>query len=178
MPHISQHELDNKEREIDRLFYSVRRYDEEEVENVKNYFQFEALTDTDKQWSNLHTIFYEDYVPCDIFYVPFRRKVTIGWLELLRYNRRHEMMYQSLETDAIYTKYCLFLNDYLPFSSSVQGTQFSPYNLKNHPILCSPNKKTFSKRKIWAIIQHKKCYYRDIVPEYDDLFLKYDKVRT
>ena len=128
----------------------------------------------DKQWFNLHTIFYEDYVPCDIFCIPFQRKVITGWLEWLRLNRQYEIMYQCLETDAIYTKYCLFSNEFLPFSSSVQDTQFSPYNLKNHPILCSPNKKTFSKRKLWAIIQNKKRYYQGIVPEYDDLFLKYD----
>ena len=171
---ISTADLDWIESKIDQMFDSVGNYVREQESKIKKYFQFEPLTDTDPQWSNLRTIFYEDYVPSDIFYVPFRRKVSPGWLEWLRFVRRPERMVQSIDTDGIYKNYCLILNDYSPFSSSVQDTQFSPYKLKNHPMLCSPNKKSFSKRKLWAIIQHKKRYLNNTVPEYDGLILKYD----
>ena len=117
-------------------------------------------------------IFYEDFVPSDIYYVPFCRRVTTGWLEWLIFTRRGERNIPGPETDAIFSNYCIFANDNSPYSSPVQATQFSPYQLKNHPFLCTPNKKSFSKRKLCAIIQHKKQYYQGTVPEYDDLTLK------
>ena len=128
-----------------------------------------------KHWSHLHTTLYKDFVPSDIYYVPFRRRVTTGWLEWLKSTRRGERNIPSLETDAVFTNYCIFANENSPYFSSVQATQFSPYQLKNHPFLCTPNKKSFSKRKLRAIIQHKKQYYQGTVPKYDDLIPKYDK---
>ena len=53
-----------------------------------------------KHWSHLHTTLYKDFVPSDIYYVPFRRRVTTGWLEWLYFTRRDKTNFQSPETDA------------------------------------------------------------------------------
>ena len=174
MPNLTSQGAREFEQKLDDHCERVTSHLTSQRNKVIQYFKHEALCDTNQQWSALDKQYFEEYSSTDIFYVPFRRRVSPDWLQWQRNSRKDKIMFHRNRIDIMYSKYIIYYPGNFIFSSSVHSTYMAPYKINNHPMTGVSKRKTISNNKLWAIIQHKKSYLQDTVQDYDDLMLKYD----
>ena len=140
-----------------------------------NYFKNELRVHYDFEWINLESLYWEDYTYEYTYYVPIRRKISPDWLVWQANGRRPVPDFSALQQRKYYTKYSVFLPANTNYSPSVQNVRTGTWN-KNilNNVMQSPLS-SIKKRSLWARIQHFKNYFKDSVPSYDDLLLKYDE---
>ena len=80
MPNLTSQGAREFEPKLDDHCDRVTNYLSNQRKKVIQYFKHEPLCDMNQQWSVLDIQYFEEYSSTDIFYVPFRRRVTPDWL--------------------------------------------------------------------------------------------------
>ena len=137
--------LSNLQDHDDRVMNHMRNLWSRLIE----YFKYEALSDTNKELSSLEIQYIEDFTSTDIFYLPFRGRISPDWLKWRKFVHIGEWACKGRNADVIYTKYALYYPRKLLYSSPVHTIHKPPYKINNGPHPCDTTKQTISNQKLW-----------------------------